>query len=344
MIDWVTAVIPVVHDPIYGGQVISFDADGIEEWNTPKRVMAIGSYEKRIAIKSGGADGQGKATELWISGNPSKFLQGHNVFGSDDIISLMFDTFKIIAHQFHLQPNIAEWQLIKMGEYPVQTVDINYSFTLPTRSDVLAFIRALEFRAKTRHGRPSSKGGTLYFGKTSEYWAFKFYCKAEEIKTSKGCLPEHLKNIGIEAWADNKLRAELRLKSKQLKRLGIINAKDLHQELVRQLFNDYIRQIDMSEQVILKDSDIEQLPNKLKLTYSAWKDGKDVRQYMSKRTYERHRKELKEFGINIDLTTVKQEQSNVVPFLRILEAQPAEVPDWAFSKGVVHHSAKVNLG
>lgn len=76
-----------------------------------------------------------------------------------------------------------------MGDYKLVMADINYSFLLPTRGDVLSFIRALEFKAKTRHGRPSSKGGTLYFGQNSEYWAIKFYCKAEEIRTARGKIP-----------------------------------------------------------------------------------------------------------------------------------------------------------
>ena len=38
------------------------------------------------ASRSVGGDGQGMATHLSLSGNPSKFLQGHNIFGSDDLM------------------------------------------------------------------------------------------------------------------------------------------------------------------------------------------------------------------------------------------------------------------
>jgi len=66
------------------------DENGEIEWRAPKRKQATGSYEKKISIKSAGSDGQGNATHLWVSGNPSKFLQGHNVFGSDDLVSLVY--------------------------------------------------------------------------------------------------------------------------------------------------------------------------------------------------------------------------------------------------------------
>jgi len=122
---------------------------------------------------------------------------------------------------------------------------------LPCQSDVKAFIRALEFKAKTRHGRPSTKGGTLYFGKNLQRWAIKFYSKAEEIKTTTGRLPHNLQSIGIEDWAENKLRIELRLLSKQLTQLNILNVKDLDLNKVKNVFNEYVGRIEMSEQIAL---------------------------------------------------------------------------------------------
>lgn len=251
MIDWARVSIPFLHKPLNSGEILSFDESGEVEWRTPKRKQAVGSFDKRIAIKSTGGDGQGNATHLWISGNPSKFLQGHNVFGSDDLVSLMFDTFKIICTQFKLYPTTQEYKNVMQGNYNLGMVDINQSFELPTRADVLAFIRSMEFKAKTRHGRPSMTGGTLYFGKKSERWAIKLYCKAEEIKTKTGQLPERLTNIGIERWAENKLRIELRIHSKELTKLDINNAKDLTPDYAAKLFNQYLDRIEMNEQLKL---------------------------------------------------------------------------------------------
>ncbi|AEF03161.1 hypothetical protein ambt_08165 [Alteromonas naphthalenivorans] len=47
-----------------------------------------------------------------------------------------------------------------------------------------------------------------------------------------------------------------------------------------------------------------------------------------------------EYGINIDLRPCEPAKSNVVPLFRILEAKPAEVPDWAYSKNLIHQSRK----
>lgn len=339
MIDWARVVIPLLHSPLNSGELLSFDESGEVEWRSPKRKMAIGSYDKRISIKSVGGDGQGMATHLWVSGNPSKFLQGHNVFGSDDLVSLMYDTFKIICSQFNIVPTIQELHNAKSGNYDLAMVDINYSFELPSRGDVLAFIRSMEFKAKTRHGRPSMKGGTLYFGKKSERWAIKLYSKAEEITTKTGELPEQLKNVGIETWAENKLRVELRLHSKELVKLDITKANHLKPELASILFHDYLAKINMTEQIRLPSETANTLPNKLKATYTLWSEGHDLRSMMSKATYYRQRKLLMNYGINIDIQPSQSPSSNVIPMFRVVEAIPASIPNWAYSKKLIHSSA-----
>jgi II/X family phage/plasmid replication protein len=339
VIDWSLVHFPVSHDPLYSGRVVSLDSDETEEWCAYKRTQAIGSFEKTISIKSSGGDGAGRATYLWVNGNPSKFLQGHNVFGSDDAISLLYDVFCILVKQYDLQPTKEEILRVKTGDYPIKMFDVNYSFSLPCRSDVLAFIRALEFKAKTRHGRPSMKGGTLYFGKHSKRWAIKLYCKAEEIETKRGKLPIQLERQGIETWVDDKLRIELRLLKKELEQLNIKNVKDLDKKTLKKLFNEYLRKIDMNEQIKLTEEIMMAMPNKLRSTYTLWVEGHDLRDMISKATYYRHRIDLKEFGINIDLRPESTKKSNVVPLVRILEAVPAEIPYWAFEKGLVHHSA-----
>jgi len=335
---------PLLHSPIASGAVQSFNADGELEWTTPKRIQATGSYDKKIAYKSIGGNGQGQATHLWVNGNPSKFIQGHNVFGSDDLKGLLYQVYLIITSQLGIQPSPKELYQVRTGDYELTMVDINYSFSLPSRSDVLAFIRRLEFNSVTRHGRPTTKGGTIYFGKNSQRWALKMYCKAEEMQKKDRQLPEPLKNKGLECWVDNKLRIELRLLSKQLKSLGIESVKDLPPIRVKQLFNDYVRKIEMTEQIKLSTERLLELPNKLRSTYTLWSEGHDLRDMMSPATYKRHRKELKLFGINIDITPEKQPNitSNIVTLVRVLEAEPAEVPLWASDNGLVYQGSCIH--
>ena len=51
------------------------------------------------------------------------------------------------------------------------------------------------------------------------------------------------------------------------------------------------------------------------------------------------RKELLEFGVDVTFpmrTDDEADYSNVIPLLRVLEAKPVEVPDWAYENKLIH--------
>lgn len=340
MIDWITALLPCSHAPLNGGCVVSIGPDGDEEWRSERKVRARGSFESSIDIRSQGGDGKGGATHLFIDGNPSKFLQGHNLFGSDDLVSLMREVFARLVDQFSLTPTNTDWAMVEAGDYTVCCIDYTRSFELPTRGDVKAWLRAAEFKAKSRHGRPSSKGGTLYFGQRSRRWCLKFYCKGEEIEAPKHTLPYELQLPDLIAWADNKLRAELRLRTRELIDIQLRRACDLTPDRLAELFNEYVRGLDMSEQIALTTEALLALPQRLRSSYVLWKSGEDLRGTLSKNTYYKHRKELREYGIDIAIRCEVVDRSNVVPLVRVLEAVPVGIPDFAFTQGLVHSSVK----
>jgi hypothetical protein len=92
VIDWLTFdVRGVLHRPISGGALVAFDdATGDVEWKTVRRKSVEGSASSTVQIRSGDVDPSGFASSLHFSGNPSKFLQGHNLYGSDDLPSLVY--------------------------------------------------------------------------------------------------------------------------------------------------------------------------------------------------------------------------------------------------------------
>jgi len=298
-----------------------------------------GSFEKNVTVTSHGSDGNGNATHLFFSGNPSKFLQGHNIFGSDDLVALMVDTFDVVCRYLDLSPTLTDITQVRAGDYRLTRLDINYSFELPSRSDVLAWLRAAEYKSKTRHGRPASQGGTLWWGKQSKRWRLTAYCKAEEVQVPKHRLPDSLFDTPLIPWVDNKLRIELRLCKKELDELNLSMAYSWLPHTVMTTYFDYLKRLNMNEQIALSTDELMNLPQRLRSTYVLWKDGHDLRSTMAKNTYYRHRKELMEYGINIDLRQDSMDRSNVVPLVRILEAVPAQIPAWAFDRGLVHRSA-----
>jgi II/X family phage/plasmid replication protein len=337
MIDWVTAVIPFEHDPLNAGSVIKIDASGEVEWQTSCRISVSGSHEQAIQVKSHGGNGRGQSTHLIMEGNPAKFLQGHNVFGTDDLKALVLGAFSAICSTLKLCPGQPVLDLVAAGNYHLKRVDINYMYELPTAADVRAWIRAAEYKSKTRHGRPSSKAGTLYWGKTSRRWAIKAYSKGEEINGPKSHkLPDQFSSTPISDFAQNKLRIELTLRAKELDETDLSLANKWVASRPYQIFNDYLKRIEMSEQIALSTDIINSLPTKLRGTYILWNNGESPREILSKATFYKHRKELLAYGIDINLRTDKADFSNVVPLIRVLEAQPAQTPEWAYDLRLIY--------
>jgi II/X family phage/plasmid replication protein len=90
----------------------------------------------------------------------------------------------------------------------------------------------------------------------------------------------------------------------------------------------------MSDVYMLKDDVLDDLPCRLRLTYQAWLNGDDMKALLSRPTFYRYRSQLLKFGVDISTKSPK-EKSNVIPLIRVLEAKPVGIPDWAYEKGLV---------
>jgi len=342
MIDWFRGSVYFLHKPIPAGRVMSIEADGEISWECAKKLLVRSSHETSLKIKSANLNHQGVATELHIDGNLAKFLQGHNVFGSRDLNQLLLLSFDKLLELFadHLHgcssPALTRAQ-IKKGAYKVKMIDINQMYDVGNDQSVEAWLHAAEMRAHSRHGRSSSDKGTVYLGKTSRRWAFKFYNKWREMLAGgkTHTLPVYLQDIGLEEFSKGKLRAELRILSKELQQLGITHGYHLTPAKVDELFGFYLGKTDMTQQATLLDDDLLKLPRTVQSSYQLWRQGADLRNLLSESTFYRHRAVLKQHGIDINSMHLAPEHNNVVPLMRVIEAVPVGIPQWAYDRGLI---------
>lgn len=327
MIDWVTAILPCHHsEAIYGGKIACISPDGEIEWQVEKKQQVAGSHESNLNIKSIGS------THLYLDGNPAKWLQGHNLFGSDNLADLIERVMRRLIPLLRLSPTPSDIQAWETGQYDLKRVDCTAMWELPKRADVRSWLRAAEFQSKSRHGRPVTRGGTLYFGQHSRRWSIKFYSKGDELDaTGKGHkLPnEILHRDSLMKWADNKLRGELTLRSIQLKESGLDTASKWTETAPLELLMSHIEGLDMAEQFSLTPAILDDLPARLIAVYKLWKDGEDLRGMYPKATFYRYRSELLKHGIDIAIRQPSK-PDNVIPLIRVLRPEAiAQVPDWA---------------
>lgn len=331
MIDWLRFVIPCHHShPINGGRVLKIDQNNDIQWEVISRLQVRGSHESTIQVRTQDHNPDGTGSTLYIDGNPVKWLQGHNLWGTDDLLSLVYAFMERLAPLVGAFPTEADRLAWSLGGYEIKAIDLNRTWHLRNRADVLAWLRSAEHCAHLRHrGKGMLQGGcTLYFGKNSRRWALKCYSKGLELEAKDHRLPLSLQLPSLIDWANKSLRIELRMLSLELKRLGLHVAANWGDNTVLELHQAYLEGLEMNDAHTLPNFELPDLPPRLLGAYQLWKDGHDLRSIYPRKTFYRYRLQLLEHGIDIAVVQPK-EKSNVVPLIRVLEAMPVGIPDWA---------------
>ncbi|WP_299222059.1 phage/plasmid replication protein, II/X family [uncultured Psychrobacter sp.] len=336
MIDWVTMKMSCDHDGIISnGEVVSLSKDGDSiEWSLVKFLPLVGSHDATISIRSI------TQSTIEISGNPTKWLQGHNLFGTNDLKRLVWLFFNKLLDipELKLKPTLEQLHAVKMGKLTVSRVDINETWFLETREEVLAWLRAAGQKISLKHrGAGQFKGDTLYWGNIrSRRWFLKCYSKGDEINSKKSNFPDALRTPEMLAYADRALRIELVLRSNQLREWQLHEVAHWNADTGKMLLLELIKGLEMSNNMRLTDDKLKNLKPSVKMAYFAWLGGQDLKLELKRPTYYRYKAQLKELGIDIGIPRdIEQKDANVIPLMRVLEAQPVGIPDWAFEQGLV---------
>lgn len=338
MIDWITARVPCFHpEPIIGGRVLKLSPEGEKVWEVATRLEVIGSHETNLLIRTHGTGVDGEGVILEISGNPTKWLQGHNLFGGFAapgalVEALMYELCGVLQG---LQPTAHNHRQWADGRIELLRVDLTQMLQLDSRGSVRAWIRAAEHSAYLRHrGRGSlTKNGTLYYGQHSRRWSLKFYSKGDELEAGKdhGLSEKLERRSDLLNYADRALRCELVMRGMELKRRGLRWCFDWSDTTGAELLNGTVQGLNMSDQLTLPTTALENLPPRLVAVYHLWKEGHDIRAMYPERTFYRYRNQLLPFKIDLANLQPREDRSNVVPLIRVLEAVPMEPPAWAYN-------------
>ncbi|EMW1937363.1 hypothetical protein ABG138_004861, partial [Salmonella bongori] len=345
MIDWITAIVPCFHEkPLDSGRITKINSSGEVEWESLTAISVVGSHDSSLRLKTHSVNDCGNGTHVYFDGNPVKFLQGHNLFGTDNLISLLATVLKKITSipELGLNPTDFDVRSWEKGNFKLNRVDCTAMFDVGNTANALSWIRQAEMNATLSHrGRGQvTKGSTLYFGKSSRRSSVKFYAKGEEFQ--KHSHAAFLQLPALVDYANRGLRCEVVLRSLELNHRGLSSGSAWDDLLPLQIVNDFIGRINMADITAITSEETENLPASLKAVYELWKMGHDIRAMYPRRTFYRYRKGLMD-SLGIDIATVQYKQTdNIVPFVRIIEAKPMGIPDWAFGTdlyfdGAVNH-------
>jgi hypothetical protein len=294
MIDYVAAVFRVQHKPF--GKIIS----NIDEEKKTER-----AYRKKVLFKNSATSLTVKSTHhgqfVEVTGNYVKFLQHHNIFGSNNLRGLCVDIFKLVAEKFDIAYSHAEMSEIIKGNFSVTGVDIAANFRTLRREETALFIREVERHWRDQGKNVSNFGSeTVYLNQNSKDLSLKFYDKRKQL--SKAPLPNDIpERDRLLKYAERLVRAELTLGAAELKRRKLDSGSNWTVALAKRLIVDEIAASGIQGEIkrLLLPEEYASLKRKLQLTYRLWLHGDDVKSILDVQTYRRHRAELKDYAIDI---------------------------------------------
>lgn len=330
MIDWLTLRINSEFRP-EAGTVVSLTADGEVEWRIEKRVKVEGSHSSSVQLRTVPYGGKLIGGDLEITGNPAKFLQGHNLFGTDDLAALVQAFVLAVYDRIGYEPTVAEVEQLRVGLVWLTRIDINRNSDFGSRPRALNAVRALSECAHMSHrGRGSLVGeGTAYWGQKSRYFSLKAYAKGVELDKHK--LSKDLPMVAeLHRFSEGLVRREVTIWARELQRrkLHLLANWSTLGASPMSVFDDMFGRLTISEATMKEPAELDAIPAKLRSVYQLWADGHDLRELFPTRTFYRHRKALLALGVDI---AVKQPRdvSNVVPLVVTLVGHEVGIPEWA---------------
>lgn len=334
MIDWISATVPFRHlTPINDGWHQHITRHGEMRFSFTKMAKIEGSHSSSIMVRTGdGTYDDGSFRSLEISGNPVKFFQGHNLFGIDDLRTLMYytlDRLSVPADDF--VPAVTEEDRIawRQGNYSLSRVDVTYMYDLGTLEDVLMFLRAIQSNAAVTHRkRGEVKGHTVMFGKGSRRSSYKLYAKGVEILDRGHELPDLLYKDRLIEWTKPKLRSEATYRGMELQRLNVRMAAEWNDDTPSMLHEMWRQKMDVYKNLQLTtDITVKMTPKEL-WVYNKWINREPLT--IARTQFFHWRKVFREkYSIDLSGDPPKVEQKRAFPVMEVLIARPVGVPDWA---------------
>jgi II/X family phage/plasmid replication protein len=334
MIDYLTCRITLpraLPRTIDDGCTIRRAQDGTLQQVTAHRLGIVGSYEATLQLRSV------SHTELELQGNPAKFLQGHNLYGPSDLLTLLWDALTAALPLTPAACTLADVGIHSTADFQgvVTRVDLTHMFELASESDVRAWLRTAELVAHiARRGKGVMHGNTLVMGSASgksfTRWQIVIYGKGSEVRARP--LPgPMMAHPSVLDWASRNLRVEVRFGRLELEKQGLRSLgawSDVDDNRCDDLWRRKVDQLEFN----LKDRefDLDSLPTSLRTTYVAWTTGADVRNLLTRATYFRYRGQLlKLAGIDISVPPPVQPTAEIIPLRRVIDVKPCGRPDWA---------------
>lgn len=333
--DWFSGFVNYDFPDWHDGRVIQIRASGEIDYETLKPMQVKGSYDDNIIVKScpipAGPEWSLSQTDsnwrVYISGNPTKFLQGHNVYGHVDMIGVIRDFIKLVLEKLEL--DIFTINRIMKDSIQVTRLDITQGYLMDSNKAVIDWLRSCS-QYMTGKNQTVDSGSTLYVGKHSRRVSIKVYNKAVEMLAHRKTF-----NLSDETFdklhgiASCLLRFEVTLRGMKLNDLGLNFLGKATNEMYERDYHRAIEKMNLPENLELIKNDVHLLPSKYVGIYHLWLSGADIKEAMSRAQYYRYRKFfLDKFNLDLSMPPRDISYTSIIPLWQVIrvgaEYNPAE--------------------
>lgn len=331
---------------------ISFDGSQVETQEVlPERLRAAwiqGSHNTKVQVVSDG-------TLVQIKGNPGRFGRSDNVFnlGWDETLEACnrimrtqgFDGFE--CGEPSANPELI-WnpdgilasrpEFAGFGVFPddggpgyqgarVWSIHVTRNYCAGSEADALAVLNWLDTQSVARVKKKRLGRSTVVWG-SLKYCQVEAYLKADEMMAHcRGEIERQMMQQNpVYQWCrqNGVVRIEVKAAKDYLRDAGLTWAGDWTMAKVIKLFDERTEILHRIKTDI-EEFDPANLPAHVACTAAAWLRGEDVSRIMSRTTFWRHARLLREYGIDI------AEPRNVhsMPIrVRTIDLQAASAPEW----------------
>jgi hypothetical protein len=272
---------------------------------------------KRISLHEGGYQifvTSINSTKIGIRCSPLKALQGHNVFGSNDVRALAFAVICRVLNQMKIKYTNAQRASWKKGNFDIEALDITHRFKLPP-GVVVRDICEHMLRSTSISFKPQwlteGTGLRLHPPHSSIEWLL--YDKEQVLSDKRMRAERYLRAVvgdqHGEVWgklcktASQSIRAELKLPKTYLKRHKLDRGTKWSVKRAHTLYFLELEQLRLGvlNDLPLPDEAIGLVENRaLKQTLVLWSLRQDLSQLLSRSTLNGHRRHLEKLtGIDI---------------------------------------------
>ncbi|MGF6764836.1 II/X family phage/plasmid replication protein [Paraburkholderia sp. GAS33] len=283
-------------------------------------------YKSRPSLSTG---------ELFVEGSPYAHLYGQNVWTSDSVQNATAPIIKLICKFLKTPINKSIKSKLTDGKIKLHRIDLAVNFQLESENHVNSAITQLKHLLASQGCQSHLHQRYVALApKGSKYYMISAYAKGSQMRINKNLDTETHQRL-VRA-CEPLLRIEVRLRSAELRKLGLAYVSDWTDDTAREVFRKYFHRLPLEGISFgtISEEDFKNVDDRMRPIVVLHKLGfSDWHLAYSEATRTRHKAYFRQRGINLDCPTQADAETPLVTVL-VRKGAISPTPAWLVRAGM----------